>query len=822
MAPAPDDEQNQFQIIAELFDELSELPMADRQARLRMLAQQDTGIAAEVQSLLDSQDAHPNLLERPLTDLNQAQPMPGHIGAYRVLGRLGQGGMGTVYRALRDDGSYSQQVALKLVYGGANTPDSQARFINERQILAQLNHPDITRLLDGGTTPDGSAYLVMELVDGLPIDQYCTQHQLELEARLRLFIRVCLAVDFAHRNLVVHRDIKPANVQVNNQGQPKILDFGIAKLLTSNALDLTRTGLLPMTPEYASPEQVTGAQITVASDVYALGALLFKLLTGRTPVALDGLTLEKALERILRTPPGRPSQTPGVLAGVGAELDAILAKALRKEPEQRYATAAELARDIERHLAGHPVSAQPDTWLYRSRKFASRHKLAVASTLVVSLSLFTATGIALWQASEATQQRDQAELARSRATQEAARAEQILGFLENTLASANPEQAQGKELTVRELLDKTAQALPSEALEPSARIGILQTLAQSYLSLGLADQGRPLAEEAAQLATEALGEDAPLTLTAQHMRAKFMLLAGDYNSAITLMESTLERRKRVLGQHLDTTATMANLAVAYAGVGRLEDALALDLAQLEITRALTGPDSDETLRGLINVGTDYYDLGRYTEATNTFTEVLGSQKRRHGEKHPVTLSSMNNLAVLLRKSGDNEGAERMHLSTLALRREVLGERHPDTLNSLNNLGELYLVDGQLEQALPLLQEAYAGRLAVFGPGHEDTLESMVSLSRIYLRQQQAEAAEDWARRALLAAQSSEGENIKAASYATTALVEALLAEGRYADALQFTTSELQRRWQQLGEQHPETLEMLELNSKALAEAETQP
>ena len=404
--------------IRKVFDEAVGLGPEERTSFLNVACAHDEELRREVESLLLSDDmADAQFLNTPAVILvtppaSAPVRLGRRIGPYHVLEEIGRGGMGEVYRAGRADGQYEKEVAIKLVRGGCDTAAVLDRFRHERQILASLDHPNIARLLDGGTTDEGIPYLVMELIEGTPIDQYCDEHQLNITGRLRIFLQVCSAVQYAHQRLVIHRDIKPGNILVTKEGVPKLLDFGIAKILdTSPGAEVTVAA--PMTPEYASPEQVRGEPITTSTDVYSLGVVLYGLLTGRTPYSVDTRTPHEFARAICEHEPLRPSTAirlplattghvgpngessaaalavpregslPKLRRRLMGDLDDIVMMSLRKEPLRRYASAEQFAEDIRRHLDGRPVSARRDSWRYRATKFVGRHKVSVAATALV-------------------------------------------------------------------------------------------------------------------------------------------------------------------------------------------------------------------------------------------------------------------------------------------------------------------------------------------------------------------------------------------------------------------------------------------------------
>ncbi len=441
-----------WQQVKELFHLAVELPHDARADFLSAHCDGDDELRAAVEDLLRADDQQPTLLEHsPLAAIKESFPTDaetiaaGHIGHYRILRELGRGGMGTVYEAVRADDEFEQRVAVKLIRRGMDTEDVRRRFRNERQILANLDHPNIARLLDGGTTADGLPYFVMEYVAGVELLTFCEARNLSVNERLALFRKVCAAVSYAHTRLVVHRDLKPSNILVNEDGEPKLLDFGISKLLTPEALEQTgtATALGMMTPHYASPEQFRGGAITTATDVYALGVILFELLTGHLPYELRDRRLDEVARVVCDISPDRPSdavitrgreETLDVVDASGAktdermkdratdgrnskttsrslrgDVDNIILKALRKEPERRYSSIDKFSDDIRRHLAGLPVTARPDTFSYRAEKFIKRHRASVVAAALILLTLIGGIVGTSWQAVRAERERRLAE-----------------------------------------------------------------------------------------------------------------------------------------------------------------------------------------------------------------------------------------------------------------------------------------------------------------------------------------------------------------------------------------------------------------------------
>ena len=461
--------------LKELFEQAVDVPLSERSAWIADAAGGDARLAAELGSLLDAHDHPISLFDRPVMTL--ASAVGTMVGPYRIEAHLGSGGMGAVYRAVRADGEFAQQVAVKIVHRGMNTTDILRRFSTERQVLADLTHPNIAMILDGGTASDGQPYFVMEYVGGVPIDEYCRTHALGLRARLQLFLDVCAGVAHAHQRLVVHRDLKPDNILVRDDGTVKLLDFGIAKVLHSAAIEQTMTSVRPMTVRYASPEQVRGQLLTTTTDIYSLGVLLYRLLTGRLPYAttdLSGPAIERA---ICETDPGRPSDAARdddiarewawLLRG---DLDAILLMALRKEPDRRYQSVDLFASDLRRYLHGAPVAARPDTWRYRARKFVGRNRAATIAACVAVVALVAGMAGATWLAREARRAAQVAITEREKAELEAVRVQHMNQFLTNVLALPDaswysPGAGGADDMTVTDLLIRAGQRIDTEFAE---------------------------------------------------------------------------------------------------------------------------------------------------------------------------------------------------------------------------------------------------------------------------------------------------------------------------------------------------------------------
>ncbi len=645
------------------------------------------------------------------------------IGPYRIGRLLGQGGMGVVYLATRTD-DFEQRVALKLVDPGHRRAEILDRFFQERQILADLQHPNIARLLDGGTAGDASPYLAMEYVEGEPIDRYCTEHELTIGQRLEIFLKVCDAVHFAHRNLVVHRDLKPGNILVTPDGEPKLLDFGIAKILEpgsrrSEGWDLaTMPGYHPMTPAYASPEQFAGRPITTVSDVYSLGVLLYQLISGQLPYRLQGANLEEALHLVsvgdwplpsvaVRKDAGsshHPLEWARLLAG---DLDSIVRQAMDPEPDHRYDSAARLADDIRRHLDGLPVTAHTRTWFYVAGKLARRHKLALASlVMIVGLSI---SSTLLWRRAESARvaaevAAERAEAERATALEERTHARNVAGFLQDLFVSADPDATRGDSVPVREILDR-GRANVAESLgdSPELRAEMLGTLGTVYNNLGLFETARELKEEAVEL-RRAGPIDRPELLIDLNNLARLHFELGDPGAAEPLFREALDISQRLDDPHLQEV-TLLNLANVLTHLGRAEEAVTFHQQVLDSRRQRYGPDDSRVASSLFGLGIAFFNLDDLDLAESHLRQALALYLAEHGEQHSRVASVKGSLGMVLQSREQLGEARELFEQCLAIRLSLFGEEHVSVATARKNLGAVLLDLGDLDESGELVSRA---------------------------------------------------------------------------------------------------------------------
>ncbi len=728
-----------------------------------------------------------------MTEATQPLPLE-RIGPYRLISEIGHGGMGTVYLAERD-GDFHQRVAIKVVRGLLGA-DGLRRFRAERQILASLQHPSIARLLDGGTTPEGLPYLVMEYIEGVRIDDYCEAHALALVQRVTLFCRVCDAVSAAHRSLVVHRDLKPSNILVTADGTPKLLDFGIAKLLTDDGADsllVTSASVRALTPEYASPEQIRGLPITTATDVYSLGVLLFELLTGERPHRLGSRTGAE-LERVIcgqevRRPSSFVDQKTRLARELEGDLDTIVLAALRKEPLHRYQTVEHLSDDLRRYLEGRPVLARPSTFGYRARRFVQRNRASVVTAAVFAL-LVTGFGVALGISA--------ARVARERDT-----AERVTAFLVDLFNVPDPSASRGNSVTAREILDRGAERIGEELKgEPEVQARMLDTIGSVYVALGLPDRGQAVLDTALKLRQGAGDTDSLATARTMNRLADALRERGRYTDAEPLARAALEIRKRRAGpRDAEVAASLNNLALIRRGRGSITEPEPLFLESIAITRAALGPNNPQVASALTNLAADRRDRGDFDGAEAVAREALAIRRKAFGEIHPLVATSLTGLGQILDQRGNDAEAEEILREALALRRKVYGsDEHPFVQQSLNNLASVLQDQGKLSEAEPLYRRAVEMSRKRLGD-HPEVAVNLNNLGTLLEDEGRLTEAEATYFDSLAMRRKVLGRDHPNVARSLTNLGRLYLLEGRAADAGPIIEESLEIRRAKLGEQH---------------------
>lgn len=756
-------------------------------------------------------------LEKPEHDIS-GQMIGKEIGPYRILRFLGHGGMGDVFLAAREE-PFRHDVALKIIRRGMDTREVTRRFEMERQILASLSHTNIARLHDGGVTDDGLPWFAMEYVDGTPVTSWCDNRQMSLEDRLVLFRDICRAVHHAHQNLIIHRDLKPSNILVTGDGVPKLLDFGIAKLLNPDpgSVDTpeTRTELRAMTPEYASPEQVRGDSLTTATDIYSLGIILYELLSGHRPYRFQRRTPEEIYSVVSEEEPVRPSIVsgrPGELGvregadrqtspaevaakrGLSSErltrrlrgdLDNIVLMALRKEPERRYSSAEQLANDISKYLAGEPVIAHRDSRGYRIRKYIRRHRIQTISAAIILLLIIVAGLVTAYQASQVAQQRDVARI-------QAARAESVTEFLASLFRAADPAAAAGDTLTVRELLQNGAERVESELTDqPEVQATLYNVIGRAYLNLGQYDQAESLFTRGLALHREIGAGDRDLAEAVYNLGyAKEM--RGRYSEAETLYSEALALQGNN-GNPVDPSylVSLFHLGSVIHISGRSEEANRRFDEWQKIYDQLEERHSPELIDVTFGMATVCFARREYDRAEQYIREVLDADIATYGERYPRVASALNLLASVQVSAGRNEESEKTVRRSLALLADLYPDGHPDRAYAHGILAEILEQMeryGEAEQEYLRFVRMQEGAQ---GPDHHNTALSRAELGRFYMNRQQYARAEQHYREAVSGYATALGEDNLMTIILRKALADVLIAAGKTTEARQFLEHDLE-------------------------------
>ncbi|MBD3162025.1 MAG: tetratricopeptide repeat protein [Candidatus Eisenbacteria bacterium] len=707
--------------VRELFEQAARRDPGERPRFLdRACASEDPTVRREVEQLLASLETVGDRVEEAVAGtateaIERASGAPragGTLGVYRLIEILGTGGMATVYLAERADDAFHLKVAIKVVHGGFGRPRLVERFREERRILASLDHPNIARVLDGGTTDEGLPYLVMEHVAGRPIDAYCEARRLDVRDRLQLFRAVCSAVDHAHHRLVVHRDLKPANVLVTDEGIPKLLDFGIAKLLEQDpdAPALTGADARPMTPQYASPEQIRGGPVGTASDVHALGILLYELLTGTHPFAHAGPSYRDLEDTILETEPAAPGTLDPELP---RDLDNIVLRALEKDPDRRYASAADFSADIGRHLTGHPVLARPSPFTDRALKYVRRNAVWVAVAAAFLVTLVGAAAVSISAYLRADRSRIEAETQRD-ALQEVNR------FMSGIFEAASAEQRQSKdEVSAREILDAAAERIDRDlAGRPEIAATIRNEIGRRYFEIGLLEPSEALHRRAVQDWRDLDKIGSPEGIEALVFLGQALRARGEPEEAVAVLEEAVALATRK-GEAPDALVWDAKRSLAHALKTN---------GEYEASRSILGPLLDE-LRGVEgevleirssvanDLGIVLSRMGRYAEAEELLREAIDEGVKAFGERHTMVGERWSNLAVVLNAQDRREEAVVCSRKALEINRAVLGDDHPSVAATRLGLADGLVGIGRAAEAEPLHDQVLEVFRAAYGEDH---------------------------------------------------------------------------------------------------------
>jgi tetratricopeptide (TPR) repeat protein/predicted Ser/Thr protein kinase len=852
-------ETERWRKIEHLYHSALEQEESGRAAFLEQACGGDESLRLEVESLLAQAQGTEGFLEAPAVqvaarDLAKspepgAPSHPAAIGRYRIVRLLGEGGMGTVYEAEQEEPR--RVVALKVIKLGLATPDRLRRFRQESQALARLQHPGIAQIYESNTAETGfgrQPFFAMEFIRGLPLKQYAEVHQLNTRQKLVLLVNVCEAVHHAHQRGLIHRDLKPGNILVDETGQPKILDFGVARVIEAEAQEgdsqptmQTGLGQLVGTLAYMSPEQVLGdpLEVDTRSDVYALGVILYELLSGRLPYEVNHRQLPEAVHTIRE-------EEPASLSSIGrnyrGDIETLVRKALEKDKARRYASAADLGADIQRYLNDEPLTARPPSASYQLQKFARRHRGLMAGLAAVFVVLLAGVAVSTEEAirasaaeqaskraeraaiddrnramaAEATavQERNRAVTEKQRADDESATAKAINDFLQNDLlaqAGARAQAGRGTkpdpDLKVRTALDRAAADIAQKFdKQPLVEASIRQTIGNAYFELGIYPEARKQTERAFELRRRLLGEDHPDTLSVMNDLSTVYRDEGKYAQAEPLASNVLEIRRRLLGEeHPDTLDSMNALGLLYRYEGKSAQAEALLSKALEIRRRISGEDHPATLFAMNNLGYVYQVEGKYTQAEAVLSKLLEIRRRVSGQEHPATLMATDNVATVYYRQREYAQAESLFAKNLEIRRHVLGEEHPDTLDTMNNLGAVYRAEGKFEQAEMLLSRVLETKRRVLGEEHPSTLISMLNVAVLFGYKGEYSKAEPLMVRGVDLQRRLLGEEHPDRLAGMNRLAALYSDEGKYPEAEALFTNVLKVQVRVLGQVHPDTL-----------------
>jgi tetratricopeptide (TPR) repeat protein/predicted Ser/Thr protein kinase len=716
---------------------------------------------------------------RPAAELplDLARPLPEEIGRYKIVRLLGEGGMGIVYQAEQD--LPNRMVAVKVLKSGLTGPDLLWRFEHEFQALGRLKHAGIAQIYEAGTAASGSGlqpYFAMELIHGQPLLRYAEIHHLNTRQRLEIMVRICEAVQHAHQSGIIHRDLKPGNILVEESGQPKILDFGVARFTDSDAQATRQTdlGQLVGTLAYMSPEQVLADPLALdtRSDVYALGVILYELLAGRLPYKI-GRQLAEAVEAIREEDPAPLSSISRLYRG---DIETIVGKALEKDRARRYSSAAEMAADIQRYLKDEPITARPPSATYQLQKFARRHRTLVAGVAAVFAVLVAGMVVSTWEA--------------ARARRAEATATAISEFLQKDVLAqasastqARPDTKPDPDLKVRTALDRAAAQISGKfAGQPLVEASIRQTIGNTYVQLGLFPQARPQLERVLDLRLRLLGREHSETISAMASLAYLLYQECKYGEAEQLYTKVISASRRKLGdENPDTLDRENDFALLCREQGKYAEAERLFTEFVKVKRRILGDDHPDTLTGMHDLASVYLLQGKFELAESIYTKILGSKRRVLGADHPDTLNTMNDLALLYRERGRYSEAEGLFTNVVAASRRVWGAEHPNTLVNEHNLALTYLSQGKFTQAEPLLMEILAARRRVSGELHPETIRVLVLLGQLRLTQKRYAESEGLLRSAVTDFANSSADSWR--RYDTQAMLGAsLMGQKKYGEA----------------------------------------
>lgn len=785
--------QQEWEKVKEIFTAALEKPVADRAQFLSDACGDDQMLLGEVESLLEAHEEPKHLLEQHAFDLAAQLQTDGHnyegkrFGVYRILREIGRGGMGAVFLAERADGEFQQQVALKIIRQSIADAELEKHFRRERQILASLNHPNIAKLIDGGVSDTGELFLAMEFIEGESLLVFAESHRLSLDERLQIFLKICRAVSFAHQSLIIHRDLKPSNVLVDEGGEPKLLDFGLAKVFEAGpSVDPTQTetAFRAFTPAYAAPEQILGKNVTVASDVFSLGVMLYELLTNEKPFHFEGKSLEEIIRTVTSGEPSLPSRVVDSANAQSAtrhrqlkgDLDNITLKALQKDPSRRYQSVSALADDIERHLNHVPVSARPNTFSYRASRFYQRNRIAVSAGVFIILALIAGLAIALWQYSNAKR--------------ENAKAEVVNNFLKKMLMTANPSSnlsgKKGYQATITDILEEAERRLDSDELrnQPEVRAELRQVVGAGY-----ADQGNYVAAE--QILRKALAEqkllfgaDSPESLSTEFALASTFFAKADLDNAENIYGPRLplllnEFKKNRIEADI-VTRSLSNYAILRRARGDSTQAETLLREGLAISVPNALYSQTDLLRQFLTL--ILIDRGKFEEAEGLQREALSINRNSPNTETPEFCSALTLFGIILMERGDLTGAESNLREAETIYRKLYSPNFIPLYDNLRLQAQVSYLAGRYAEADTQIKQVLENYRQNSSPKYISFATALTVEGSTLNKLGQSEEAEKILREALRLRQENLPERHFMTALTRGALGECLATQGRFEEA----------------------------------------
>ncbi len=824
----------QWKKVKGLFEAALELTPAEREKFLREKCGDDENLYNEVISLLKADHEPHRILEGQALDAvdlgDDFAPEGSRIGPYRIIRQIGFGGMGAVYLAERDDGQFRQKVALKIIKRGMDTDAILKRFHSERQILAGLNHPNIARMYDGGVTESGVPYFTMEYIEGKPIDEYCDNRRLNLRERIRLFRKACAAVAYAQRSLIVHRDLKPSNIVVNTEGEVKLLDFGIAKVLSEDVHPeefsvLTKTGIRVMTPGYAAPEQIRGEAVSTATDVYALGIVLYELLTGYRPYQTDTGSPAELENIVCNTDPVKPSSlvlrkgkwegyesdqkdspksirvtrraSPEKLRRMlRGDLDTICLTALRKEPDRRYASAEQLDDDLGHYLKGQPIKARKDSTGYYFRKFISRHRFSLTAAAIFFAVI---TSLVVYYTVRLRTERD---FART----ETEKAQQVSKFLAGMFEAADPNEAKGKEITAGMLLEDGARRIREDLKDqPEIQAALMTTIGDVYFQLSRLEECKAMYYDALVLNRKLYGEHDPRTAKAYHDVGGMWHEYDQFDSAMAYYRKAFIIDSAAYGMSDTVTITDYNaIAIVTRHMGKFKEAEPMLRKVLAIRRKILDKNNLDIAYTLNHLGRMLAIEERYDEAIPLLREGLRIREHNLGEKHFEVIASKGALAGALKDEGKLEESDRIYRSCLATLIEMVGYDHQYVGAMMNNVASLAMLRGDYEGADTLFRKSIEILDRALPEDHVSRSQPLLGYGQLLTRMGHPREGEKYLFRALDLRERHYGTDHYKTALVKLQLGICYIAEEQYAEAEPFLLDAYQVLYEQYGADHDHT------------------